>query len=102
MKLLLDEMYSPVLAEQLRRRGNDVVAVKERDDLVKKQDSYLLAVARLEGRAIVTENIKDFHVLHLSALEAGATHPGLINTTVRSFIAAEARKAASFAPSKRC
>jgi hypothetical protein len=33
LKLLLDEMYTAAVAEQLRQRDHDVVAVAERADL---------------------------------------------------------------------
>jgi predicted nuclease of predicted toxin-antitoxin system len=85
LKLLLDEMYAPVIADQLRYRGHDVVAVKERSDLMTKQDEYLFAVAQFEGRAILTENFRHFQPFHLSALVSGNTHSGLIYTTNRSF-----------------
>ena len=34
MKLLLDEMYAPTIADQLRARGHDVASVRERRDRV--------------------------------------------------------------------
>ncbi len=52
MKLLLDEMWSPVIAVQLRRRGYDVVAVVERNDLRCALDGVLCEVAQRESRII--------------------------------------------------
>jgi predicted nuclease of predicted toxin-antitoxin system len=50
VKILLDEMWSPEIARQLRSRGFDVVAVVERSDLRSASDDDVLAVARLEER----------------------------------------------------
>lgn len=54
MKLLLDEMYSPSVAEVLRGRAVDTIAVTERDDLQGLSDTDLLQGAMLEGRVVVT------------------------------------------------
>jgi hypothetical protein len=32
LKLLLDEMFSPLVAAELRARGHDAVGIKERDE----------------------------------------------------------------------
>jgi hypothetical protein len=32
LRLLLDEMFSPVIAAELRARGHDEVAIKEREE----------------------------------------------------------------------
>ncbi len=63
MKALLDEQLSPQIAVLLREAGYDVVAVVERVDLVGSIDSTILEVATSEGRAVVTNNIKDFRPL---------------------------------------
>ena len=60
MRLLLDEMFDPVIAEQLRSRGHDVVAVAERSDLQTLSDSTVLLAAIGEGRALLTENVPHF------------------------------------------
>lgn len=74
MRLLLDEHVSPTIAEQLRRRGCDAVAVAERADLRSMPDAHIWSVAGIEGRAVVTANIADF-----LRLAAGAErHPGLV------------------------
>jgi Domain of unknown function (DUF5615) len=56
----LDEHYSPEIARQLRTRGQDVMAVAERPDLVGLGDDELLARMAQEQRAIMTNNVKDF------------------------------------------
>jgi hypothetical protein len=78
LKLLLDEMLPPVVAEQLRRRGHDGEAVKERDELMGAPDERLLSIAQLESRVIVTKNIDDFRVLGTVELRSGRSHRGLI------------------------
>jgi hypothetical protein len=73
-------MHAPDVATRLRVRGFDVVAVKERPDLVGLADEDLLVVAAAEGRAVVTENVKDFATLNLRWAMVGRPHPGLIFT----------------------
>jgi hypothetical protein len=53
-------MYDRVIAEQLRRRGHDVVAVTERAELRSVSDADLLVRMAREGRVVVTENAADF------------------------------------------
>ncbi len=85
MRLLLDEMWPPELARQLRDRGHDVVAVAERPDLVGMPDAAIFAAAGREGRAIVTENVADFRPLAAADVSAGRAHPGLVLTSNRQF-----------------
>lgn len=85
MKLALDEMYAPAVAEQLRDRDRDVVAVTERADLRGTTDEDLLAWAQTEGRALVTDNQRDFIPIHHRRIASGHDHQGLILTTNRRF-----------------
>lgn len=85
MKLLVDEMYSPAVAEQLRSRGHDAVAVGEVPGLAGAADSALLDWSRREGRVILTENVADFLPLHAAALQNGEGHAGLVFTSNASF-----------------
>ncbi len=78
MKALLDEQLSPQIAVLLRKAGHDVVAVAERTDLVGSSDRILLEIASSEGRAVVTNNVKDFRPLAAERLAQGRTHSGLI------------------------
>ena len=90
MKALLDEQLSPQIAVLFREAGYDVVAVVERVDLVGSIDSTILEVATSEGRAVVTNNIKDFRPLAAERLAQGRTHGGLIlvpSTRTRSRVA---------------
>lgn len=85
MRLLLDEMWPGWLAVSLRDRGHDVVSVLERDNLVGRPDADVFASARVEQRAIVTENVIDFRPLARGALDRGESHPGLVCTSNRSW-----------------
>jgi Domain of unknown function (DUF5615) len=63
VRLLLDEMYPPALAEVLRQQGHDAVAVVAVPALVGVDDPMVLAAATTGDRCLVTENIRDFAVL---------------------------------------
>jgi len=80
----MDEMWDPEVARQLRRRGHDVVAVSERRELRTMDDALVFAVAQAEGRATVTENVRDFRLLAKRVIEGGGAHHGLIYTDNRS------------------
>lgn len=60
MKLLLDEMYWPVLADQLALRGHDVISATADASLTGMSDEDLFTAAQVAGRTIVTENVGDF------------------------------------------
>jgi hypothetical protein len=60
LRLLLDEMYPSVVAERLRSRGHDVVAVTERPELRSLADADVFTVSLSERRTVVTENVADF------------------------------------------
>jgi hypothetical protein len=85
VKLVLDEHYSPRIAEQLRQRNFDVLAVAERPDLREVSDEVLLRWAHGERRAIVTENVQDFLPLHGQFLNQGEAHSGLVLTSPHKF-----------------
>lgn len=78
MRAILDEQLSQQIAMLLRRAGYDVDAVADRDDLMGRSDRIVLEVACGEGRAVVTNNIKDFRPLAAEWLAAGRVHAGLI------------------------
>lgn len=77
-RLLLDEMMSVKIAEQLRERGLDVQAVLERRELVTFPDEALLELATREERALVTKNIVDFGPLSQQWAADGHSHAGLV------------------------
>jgi len=78
VKVLLDEHFSPAIAHRLRERGLDVEAVVEWSDLAEKPDREVLDSANREGRAVVTNNIKDFRPIAAERLAEGRGHAGLI------------------------
>ena len=79
MKLLLDEMLSPAIARELRSRGYDVEAVAGNADREALSDPEVLALARAEHRALVTNNLRDFRPLHHEAITPGGPgHYGMI------------------------
>lgn len=77
MRLLIDEMYPPAIAEQLRDRAHDVEAVTERAELRGLADIEIFAQAQREQRAVVTENIADFSVIVDGYDQRGQGHYGL-------------------------
>jgi hypothetical protein len=87
VRLLLDEMYPRSIAEQLRARGHDVVSVHEPEHraLEGAHDEDVLAAAASLGRAVVTENVRDYTRLRVEMLARGAGAPALIYTPNRQF-----------------
>ena len=85
MRLLLDEHYSPRIAEQLRQAGHDVVSISERSDLRGLTDPRVFSFAQAERRALLTENTADFMSEIEKAQRDGLTHFGVIFTSPRSF-----------------
>ena len=83
--VLLDEMFSDAIAQQLRAKGYDVASVVAHPALVGLPDDQILAHATAEGRALVTANIKDFMPLDSRYRAAGQAHPGLILVSTKTF-----------------
>jgi hypothetical protein len=83
--LLLDEMFSDSIAQQLRAKGHDVISVVADPALVALPDDQVLAHATTEGRALVTANIKDFIPLDGRYRAAGQPHAGLILVSTKTF-----------------
>jgi hypothetical protein len=85
VKLLIDEMWSHAVAQQLRQRGFDAESVLENPALKSKADHVLFDHCLAEGRVIVTENMRDFRRLASTELRSGGEHPGLILTSPVAF-----------------
>jgi hypothetical protein len=88
VKLLLDEHLGPAIAEELRRRSNDVVTVVEAG-LAGQTDATLLEAAVSQRRAVVTANYADFRGLHERYLSRRQRHFGIV-VVPRRFSLAEA------------
>ena len=84
-RLLLDEMFSPAIAADLRQLGHDVIAVADRPGLRSKSDEEIFAWASAEKRWLLIENVKDFRPIMLRTLSAGAPGCGLLFTSSRAF-----------------
>jgi hypothetical protein len=87
VKLLLDEMYAPVVAEQLRARGHDVVSIHDPEyrRLEGAPDEEIYAASLAEERALVTENVPDFRRLEADALARGEELATIVFTSNRQF-----------------
>jgi predicted nuclease of predicted toxin-antitoxin system len=78
VRAILDEQLSLQIAVLLRQAGYDVNAVADRADLVGRSDRIIFEAAFSEGRAVVTNNVKDFRPLAAEWLAEGRVHAGLI------------------------
>lgn len=93
-RLLLDEMFAPQIAEALRRRGHDVVALVADPELRALPDPEVYEWAGGQRRRVVTENVKDFRVL-----VAPGTGPECCSQAAAAFHAVAATSARSWTPS---
>jgi hypothetical protein len=78
VKLLLDEQISGKVADRLRAKKHDVLAVTADPSLRGMGDADLFELAREQGRALVTYNRIDFEPLVREYAEAGRSHHGLV------------------------
>jgi NAD(P)-dependent dehydrogenase (short-subunit alcohol dehydrogenase family) len=67
-----------VIAQQLHRRGHEVVAVTERPEYRSLSDAAVFAVAQEAQQTVVTENVADFVPLVDAADQRGERHHGLV------------------------
>lgn len=79
--LLIDEMFSPTLAESLCKDGFDVVAVAGHPVLAAASDERVARWAAGQDRRILTENVRDFMPL----LGTTDPPPRLLLTSSRRF-----------------
>jgi hypothetical protein len=84
--LLLDEMFSNTIAQQLSAKGHGVLAAVADPALTALPDEQVLAQAAAAGRALVTANIKDFMPLDADYRAAGHEHAGLILVSAKTFL----------------
>jgi len=85
VRVLLDEMLSAAIAEQLRARERDVEAVAERGDLRGLNDPDLFACAQTAGRAVVTYNRDDFLELDRRFRSRARHHHGIVILNPKRF-----------------
>lgn len=81
MRLLLDEMWAPAIAVELRKRRFDVVAVNEQPQAGRyagAADDRVFALAQEDGRGIVTDNIADYDKARRDWESRGSAHYGVI------------------------
>jgi hypothetical protein len=76
-------MLPPAIAEQLRMRGHDVVAVAERADLRSLPDREVFAFAQTEHRVVVTRDDADYLEIDREQRAAGQSHAGLVLVSSR-------------------
>jgi hypothetical protein len=83
VRVLLDVHVSPAIAAQLRGRGHDVEAAAEDDAARRLSDEALLEHAVADGRALVSNNARDFLPIVAEWARAGREHYGLLLTSDR-------------------
>jgi hypothetical protein len=83
--LLLDEMLSADIAQQLCAKGYDVIAIVADPALAGLPDDQVLTYATTEGRALVTANVKDCVPLDGRYRADGQSHAGLILVSTKIF-----------------
>ena len=85
VKLLLDEMHAPGIADSLTEESFDVVAVAAQPALRGMTDEDLLTYATSDERALVAENVADFMPLATRWVDEHKAHAGLIFTNPKRF-----------------
>lgn len=83
--LLLDEMFSPLIAADLARRGVDCRAVAADPVLRAQSDLEIFDSAVRDDRVLVTNNVPDFESLRRAREAAGGPVPGLVYTCDLTF-----------------
>lgn len=81
MKVVLDEMWTPTIALELRKRGFDAIAINEPAHAGRYAgilDDDVFARAQEDGRAVVTDNIPDYEKARRDREARGAVHHGVI------------------------
>jgi hypothetical protein len=79
VRLLLDEMLSAVIAQQLRDRGHDAQAIAGHSLHPALSDREVMDLARARRRAVVTNNLVDVRPRHHEAITPGG--PGAFRRT---------------------
>jgi predicted nuclease of predicted toxin-antitoxin system len=77
LKLLLDEMYPPALADALRAAGIEAITVNG-EGLAGRSDPEILAAAAEGGYAVLTENVADLARIATEQVAGAKHHPGVL------------------------
>jgi hypothetical protein len=85
LKLLFDTHHSRLGAARLRDAGHDVIAAADDPALASLPDEELLRAAHRLGRAVVTENAKDFDRIVRAWSSIGEHHAGVVFTSPRRY-----------------
>ena len=85
LRLLFDTHHSRLVAERLRGEGHDVVAAADDPVVAALSDEDLLRAATRQGRAVVTENARDFDRIARAWGATGEHHAGIIFTSPRRY-----------------
>lgn len=86
MKLILNEMWSSEIARQLRQRGFDVVAATELPRRYRGvPDHEFFLRAQEDGRAVVTDNVRDFSMIVAEWAGRSDPHSGVVFALRPSF-----------------
>jgi hypothetical protein len=85
VRLLLDTHHSRMAAERLRSDGHDVLAASDDPVLASLSDEELLRGATGAGRAVVTENARDFDRIVRDWAATGEHHAGVVFTSPRRY-----------------
>jgi predicted nuclease of predicted toxin-antitoxin system len=83
--LLLDEMFSARIADELALRGIDCRAVVADPVLRAQSDLEIFDSAVRDDRVLITNNVTDFESLRRAREAAGGPVPGLIYTSDITF-----------------
>jgi predicted nuclease of predicted toxin-antitoxin system len=83
--ILLDEMFSPRIADELALRGIDCRAVAADPVLRAQSDLEIFDSAARDNRVLVTSNVTDFESLRRAREAAGGPVPGLVYTSDVTF-----------------
>ena len=79
IKVFTDEMITPRLADELSKRGYDVLSCYAAGRARRRiSDHDQLLFAKNEGRAIYTFNVRHFDRLDRAWHEVGVSHAGII------------------------
>jgi predicted nuclease of predicted toxin-antitoxin system len=78
LKLYADEQFPRPVVQRLIAKGFDVLTVQEADQANQKiPDPEVLAFATSQGRAVITQNRRDFIALH----KQSQAHAGIVVCT---------------------